>query len=310
MSSAGRGIAGSFNSAIHVSAVIVALIAFSALPAQAATTGEAEACRGAAQQGCEQAAARRALAPGSRIRSAAVSTAARRSAATQARERAARRKLIQAGHIPPPGRMTRQEVFDYLKAYQREHPYEHWSIGTYLQIAGRLEQGYIVTVKPSDMQEPEWIRRSGVALNVLSWIPVGRMGSVVKGLASRLARVAAGGLGALRAEAHEAVARAVAMVGPGSGAVYGTRVHSALRLQIRGSPNLRAEVSYLNGQQVRYATRGSVRLDIVAYSKGNPVAIFDLKTGTARLTAARIRQIQSHLPPSMRNVTIEELRIR
>lgn len=39
-------------------------------------------------------------------------------------------------------------------------------------------------------------------------------------------------------------------------------------------------------------------------------AIFDLKTGKTGLTAARIRQIQRHIPANMRNIPIEELRIR
>lgn len=60
---------------------------------------------------------------------------------------------------------------------------------------------------------------------------------------------------------------------------------------------------------MRHGTQGSSRLDIVAYSKDLPAAIFDLKTGSARLTAARIRQIQRHIPANMRKVPIEELRI-
>ncbi|CAN5275661.1 hypothetical protein BH20ACT16_BH20ACT16_04360 [soil metagenome] len=198
-------------------------------------------------------------------------------------ERSARAYLIHAGHIPPPGRMTRKEVDVFLRAYKREHPYWSVSAGQYLQIAGRLEQGYIVAIKPSDMPEPEWIRRSGVALNVLSFIPITRMASIAKSLSSRLARVAAGGLPELRAEAQEAVARAVAVVGPGSGAAYGSRAHGALRLQILGSPNLRGEVSFLNRREVKFGTPGSIRLDIVAYSGRLPAAIFDLKTGSARL---------------------------
>lgn len=228
-------------------------------------------------------------------------------ALARARERAARWELIRAGHIPPPGRMTRHEVAVYLEAYQREHNIVLSPL-RYLSIAGRLEQGIIVTVKPHEMQAPEWIRRSGVALNVLSLIPAARMGSVAKSLSSRLAQVAAGGLPELRAEAQQAVARAVAMIGPGRGAVYGTRVHHALRLQIKGSPNLRGEVSFRNGLEVRSGLKGSVRLDIIAYSKGRPAAIFDLKTGSARLTAARIVQIQRHIPRDWQ-VPIEELRI-
>ena len=56
---------------------------------------------------------------------------------------------------------------------------------------------------------------------------------------------------------------------------------------------------------MKYGMRGSVRLDIVAYDKGRPAAIFDLKTGSARLTARRIR----HIARNMRNIPIEELRV-
>jgi len=285
---------------LHITRLAIALVAafaLSALAPGAVALANAQQCGTSAQLSCD--------------RTSAFDGFARAAGAkpSSAQERAARAQLILAGHIPPPGRMTRTEVNVFLKAYKREHPYWYPSAGQYLQIAGRLEAGRIVVVKPEDMQEPEWIRRSKLALDVLSFIPVARMASVSKSLASRLARVAAGGLPELRAEAQEAVVRAAAMIGPGRGAVYGTRVHHALKLQILGSPNLRGEVSFLKGQSVRSGTPGSIRLDIVAYSEGRPAAIFDLKTGGARLTAARIRQIQRHIPASMRNVPIEELRI-
>jgi hypothetical protein len=38
--------------------------------------------------------------------------------------------------------------------------------------------------------------------------------------------------------------------------------------------------------------------------EGNPVAVFDLKTGSATLTQARINQIQSQLPDGYRNIPI------
>jgi hypothetical protein len=40
----------------------------------------------------------------------------------------------------------------------------------------------------------------------------------------------------------------------------------------------------------------SVRLDVVNGPLNAPVSIFDLKTGSATLTPARIQQIQSHIP--------------
>ena len=108
----------------------------------------------------------------------------------------------------------------------------------------------------------------------------------------------------------EAASRAASNVGPGSGSVYGTRVHSAFADEIAalGRSDLFSEVSYLNGQVVPYGTRGSVRLDVVVGSPSAPTAIWDLKTGAAALTPARIAQIQSHLPPGFQNVPVLEVR--
>jgi hypothetical protein len=301
-SSVDRGVV--LRRVMGLAVLVLVALGLSAPAAQSVRASEAGA-GGAAPRSEPGALARGAFAGAARAAQAPNSD--RLKAAAQARERAARRQLIEAGHIPPPGRMTREEIQVYLDAYQREHNI-HFGYRQWAGIAGRLEYGHIEATKPADMREPEWIRRSGIALNVLSLIPAGRMASVAKGLASRLAVVAAGGLPELRAEAQQAVARAVAMIGPGSGAVYGTRVHYALHLQIRGSPNLRGEVSFLNRREVRSGTKGSVRLDIVAYSEGRPAAIFDLKTGNAKLTATRIVQIQQHIPRDWQ-VPIEELRV-
>lgn len=225
----------------------------------------------------------------------------------RARERAARAELIRAGHIPPPGKMTAREVEIFLDAYEREHN-KIFSAQDRLLIGGRLRQGEIVAVKPSDMKEPEWARRAEQALNVLSLIPVGRGAKVAKSLARRAATVGVRNVAALRAEAQEAAARAVAQVGPGKGSSYGSRVHGALARQIAGSPNLKSEISYLKGREVPYGTKGSIRLDVVAIKKGRAAAIYDLKTGSARLTSRGIGQIQKNVPPHMRNLPIEELR--
>jgi RHS repeat-associated protein len=92
--------------------------------------------------------------------------------------------------------------------------------------------------------------------------------------------------------------RAAANVGSGSGSVYGTYVHSAFSDEIEAlnNPNLFSEQSYLNGEAVDYGTSGSVRIDVGEGTVENPTAAYDLKTGSAKLTPARIRQIQSHLP--------------
>ena len=92
-----------------------------------------------------------------------------------------------------------------------------------------------------------------------------------------------------------AASRAAATVGPGSGAVYGTRMHVAFRAEVEalGIPGLRTEVSYVNGVEVPYGTPGSVRIDVGHFDAAGQIqGVFDLKTGSATLTPARTQQIQ------------------
>jgi len=102
--------------------------------------------------------------------------------------------------------------------------------------------------------------------------------------------------GATTAEDLAAAAnRAAQTVGPGSGPVYGTQVHTAFQAEVEalGQSGLRTEVSYLNGAEVPYGTPGSVRIDVGQYgANGQIQEVFDLKTGSATLTPARIQQIQ------------------
>jgi RHS repeat-associated protein len=106
-----------------------------------------------------------------------------------------------------------------------------------------------------------------------------------------------------------AAARANATVGAGRGAVHGTAVHSAFEAEVNalGNADLATEVSYLNGQVVPRGTAGSVRLDVVEGPATAPKAIFDLKTGSAKLTPARIKQIQQNIPGGS-NVPVIEIR--
>ena len=75
-------------------------------------------------------------------------------------------------------------------------------------------------------------------------------------------------------------------------------MHSVFRAEVDalGNVNLATEKSYLNGELVDWGTPGSVRLDVVEGPLDSPTAIYDLKTGSARLTRARIAQIQKHVP--------------
>jgi RHS repeat-associated protein len=106
---------------------------------------------------------------------------------------------------------------------------------------------------------------------------------------------------------QRAAARATAKVPSGSQPVYGTKVHTAFRDEVLalGRSDLFTEVSYLNGEIVPYGTSGSVRIDVVmGSSPNNPAALFDLKTGEALLTAARIQQLLSHMPSSVIKIPV------
>lgn len=81
----------------------------------------------------------------------------------------------------------------------------------------------------------------------------------------------------------------------GKGPVVGTKIHSIFKAEVKklNNPNLRTEVSYLNGSEVNYGTKGNVRFDVVLTdTNGFPIAAWDLKTGNAVLTDARIMQMQ------------------
>ena len=89
----------------------------------------------------------------------------------------------------------------------------------------------------------------------------------------------------------------------GKGPVAGTKIHSNFKAEVRklNNPNLQAEASYSNGGEVNYGTKGSIRFDVVLLgSSGKPIFAWDLKTGNATLTDARIMhmQVQSgcHIP--------------
>jgi uncharacterized protein RhaS with RHS repeats len=95
-----------------------------------------------------------------------------------------------------------------------------------------------------------------------------------------------------------AASRAAQSVGPGKGPLYGTHVHTAFQAEVDalGNSTLFTEQSYLNGVPVPYGTPGSIRIDVGVGTVDNPSAVYDLKTGSATLTPARIQQIQAQLP--------------
>ncbi len=109
-----------------------------------------------------------------------------------------------------------------------------------------------------------------------------------------------------------ALERTAVKAGEGVGPEFGTRAHAILKKEITalGRNDLHGEVSYLNGEVVRYGTPGSVRLDTVEGLKEAPTAVGDLKTGGSQLTAARVAEIRAHLPEASRNVPVTRLRLK
>jgi RHS repeat-associated protein len=137
------------------------------------------------------------------------------------------------------------------------------------------------------------------ATRLLGVTPWGRLGRSCK--AAKTGTTLADDLAA-------AATRARNTVGSGSGGAYGTRVHTAFEAEVQGlNQGLSTEISYLNGREVLRGTPGSVRLDVVNGPRDAPISIFDLKTGGAQLTPARIQQIQSHVPGGA-NVPVLEVR--
>lgn len=101
--------------------------------------------------------------------------------------------------------------------------------------------------------------------------------------------------------------KAADTVGPGKGGVHGTLVHSEFEQGVKalGRSDLSTEVSYKGGQVVPRGTPGSVRTDVVQGTPANPTAVYDLKTGSAKLTPARTQQIQQQLP---KKVPVKEIK--
>ncbi len=114
----------------------------------------------------------------------------------------------------------------------------------------------------------------------------------------------------LQGLATSSFSKVAAQTGQSKGPVFGTKVHSEFKAQVDalGRSDLHTEVSYKNGRVVPYGTKGSVRLDVVEGGETSPTAIYDLKTGSASLTQARIQQIKSHLPAGYQYVPVSEVR--
>ena len=116
---------------------------------------------------------------------------------------------------------------------------------------------------------------------------------------------------AVKQELEELAAVAAETVGEGQGRLYGTEVHKEFKKVIDAleMKDVFTERSYLAGEAAKYGTKDSIRADLVVGPLKEPMAVFDLKTGNASLSATRVRQIQSQLPGG-RNVPVIEIRPR
>ena len=86
------------------------------------------------------------------------------------------------------------------------------------------------------------------------------------------------------------------------------RFQGLLQQKTKGEYEVRAEISYLDGFEVKPGTPGSIRIDAGVFDKsGKLIMVYDLKTGSASLSVQRIVQISKHLPKESQKVPIFEI---
>lgn len=102
----------------------------------------------------------------------------------------------------------------------------------------------------------------------------------------------------------QSLARSHASVGEGSGAAYGILVHGTFGSDVKnqnlpGIGRVGVEQSFNLGDIARYGLDGSIRTDVVMRDpnspSGRPIAVWDVKTGDARLSGPRVREIRDQV---------------
>ena len=90
----------------------------------------------------------------------------------------------------------------------------------------------------------------------------------------------------------------------GSGPYYGVVVHTEFARSVRaqdlpGIGKTGVEQSFSMEDVARYGLDGTIRTDVVlrdpSSSNGTPIAVWDVKTGNARLSGPRVKQIRQYL---------------
>jgi RHS repeat-associated protein len=165
-----------------------------------------------------------------------------------------------------------------------------------------VKAGPIQEINPQSSEEQENYAQDIRNLN-------DNFGGIIEGMIHFIALTAGGSAGeasetstvvnesiTVEEKMQAAATKAAETVGEGSGAVHGTKVHAEfgkLAGEIEGAS---IEVSYKNGQVVPYGTKGSVRADAVIGDVNAPNAVYDLKTGGAKLTPANVAKYNQHVP--------------
>ena len=82
--------------------------------------------------------------------------------------------------------------------------------------------------------------------------------------------------------------------------IRGTLIHSEFKRLVDSTcprSQYATEISYKDGDIVRYGTPGSSRADVVFGPVGAPIVVFDLKTGLAYLSWGQVKAYGANLPP-------------
>jgi hypothetical protein len=108
------------------------------------------------------------------------------------------------------------------------------------------------------------------------------------------------------------LAKVIDVLPKGSGPLYGIAVHTAFGLSVRFG-NIRGigvgDVEHTWGGDGRYGSLDSVRTDVILRNDiGEPIAIYDVKTGSARLSPARVQVLREAVAPGS-NIPVIEMHI-